>query len=125
MESKIVEATTFDMSTPIDSLTHSIKIEYGPDCEVLCLCLRKIIPSVSFFLDRAITIPPFVDPTTFFSGKITSITTEADPGFSGTDCYWLLRGRVLKGNIMTDFYFEASHNIETGKGRVFFKKFEK
>lgn len=124
MEPKIVEATTFDASISIGSLDASkdtIKIMYGHDDWTLWLCLRRTIPCVDFFLDKAITIPPFIDAATFFSGKMTSM---ANLNF-GDPHDWLLGGKVLKGNTITNFLFEATYNTKSGKGRVFFKKFEK
>lgn len=90
----------------------------GPNDWDLWLCLRGTHNRVCFDLNRAIKIPPFGDYTTFFNGTVTAISR---PNFTYSPGeHWEIKGKVCKGNLNTNFTYEATYNIQTRKGSITF-----
>jgi hypothetical protein len=103
----------------LGSSDEALKITEGPNDWDLWLCLRKTKFQVTFLLDRAITIPPYIDPNTFFNGVVTLMEIAGDE--IGQTVCWTLEGWVYKGNMRTNFVFKASYNTETKQGHIIFR----
>ncbi len=94
-----------------------ISVVNGPNDWDLWLCMRGTIREVSFDVDRPISIPPFTDPSTAFSGRIMSISLAKKYSYEKV---WNIEGEVWKG--IHGLFFSMNYDSNSRRGFAKFKR---